>query len=113
MSDFLKGLKEQNGLEFIKFYTLDANPAVHIMLFSFSPKWDDCYIGIYVNDNFHVLGIGSMSFINEDVKALYVRLKNRLDEDNLKFSCKDTFLIKQDKIDQITNKIKQIKGNSH
>lgn len=57
--------------ETFRCYNLESNQQIKVITFG-KQEWKDCHIGILINDDFHVLGVGSLSFINEDVKALYV-----------------------------------------
>ena len=56
-------------------YTLDSNPSIKIIVFG-KIEWEQAHIGILVNGEFHVLGVGALGFINEPVKKLYIPFKN-------------------------------------
>ena len=72
VQEFLEELMAENPqfsdkLHF-KCYTLEENSLIKVIIFSYG-GWENCYIGFLINENFHVLGLGSFSFINEDARA--------------------------------------------
>lgn len=80
--EFMEELVKEFDLEpaIFKCYTLQSDPSIKIFFLG-KGDWSSGHIGILINGNFHVLGLGDLSFINEDKKALYVRLRGTLPKD--------------------------------
>ncbi|MDE6559912.1 MAG: hypothetical protein K2K75_00875 [Muribaculaceae bacterium] len=80
--EFMDELVKEFGIEpaIFKCYTLQSDPSIRIFFFG-KGDWASGHIGILINGNFHVLGLGEFSFTNEDKKALYVRLRGTLPKD--------------------------------
>ena len=107
--EFIKDLIEEFGLEeaIFKCYTLQSDPSIKIFFFG-KGDWTSGHIGILINGNFHILGLGAFSFINEDKKALYVRLRGTLPKDKeVLVDNPDTYFSEEEQ-QQIKNKLIEI-----
>lgn len=88
-------------------YTLESNPQIKVILFG-KQEWSYCYIGFLINKHFHVLGLGTFSCINEDVKALYVAAACTFPRENQKLKVCDYSLFDEEEQLEIKRKLKQI-----
>lgn len=107
-NEFKKAIEARFGIKNFKCYELESNPTVSLALFSKSEKWNDCYIGIMVNQKFHILGLDNFGFINEDVKALYIALKHALPEDDINFSSREHNLLSCEEEAEIMNTLNEL-----
>ncbi len=97
------------GLRF-KCYTLVSQPhLIKVILFG-KDEWTSCYIGFLIDKHFHVLGLDSFSFINEDAKALYVTL-TCLPEDEQVLKVMDFTLLDEEQQKNIKEKLNEIYPN--
>lgn len=110
--EFMKILIEEFGLEeaILKCYTLQSDPSIKIIFFG-KGDWVSGHIGILINGNFHVLGLGDLSFINEDKKALYVRLRGTLPKDKEVLVVQPHTSFSDEEQRQIKNKLTEIYNN--
>lgn len=90
-----------------KCYTLESDPSIRI-LFLGKGDWASAHIGILINGNFHILGLGEFSFINEDKKALYVRLRGTLPKDKEVLLVQPNTSFSNEEQRQIKNKLTEI-----
>lgn len=93
--------------DIFKCYTLESDPSVRIFFLG-KGDWVSGHIGILINGNFHVLGLGDFSFINEDKKALYVRLRGSLPKDKEVLAVKPYNSFTEEEQQNIKNKLKEI-----
>lgn len=107
--EFMEELVEEFGLEeaIFKCYTLQSDPSIKIFFFG-KGDWASGHIGLLINGNFHVLGLGEFSFINEDIKALYVRLRGVLPKDKEVLVDKPDTYLSEEEQQEIKNKLKEI-----
>lgn len=112
LTHFKENLAIEYGLnlEKIKCYTLESDPTIKILLFG-KDGWDGCYIGLLINSDFHVLGVGSLSFINEAVKALYVRLKCTIPDDRQSLVEREWTTFDDEQQESIKKKLNEIFNN--
>lgn len=107
--EFMDELVKEFGIEpaIFKCYTLESDPSIRI-LFLGKGDWASAHIGILINGNFYVLGLGDFSFINEDKKALYVRLRGSLPKDKEVLVDKPYTFFSDEEQQQIKNKLTEI-----
>lgn len=107
--DFLEEIDTEFGInkDTFRCYTLESNPQIKLILFG-KTEWKDCHIGFLINGHFHVIGLEQFSCINEDVKALYVPLKNSLPTDELRLKMGLYDLFTDEEQQDIINKLKEI-----
>lgn len=107
--EFMKELVEEFELDpdIFKCYTLESDPSVRIFFLG-KGDWASGHIGILINENFHVLGLGEFSFINEDKKALSVRLKGSLPKNKEILIVQETAPFNDKEQQSIKNKLKEI-----
>lgn len=107
--EFMDELVKEFGLEqeIFKCYTLQSDPSIRIFFFG-KGDWASGHIGILINGNFHVLGLGDLSFINEDKMALYVRLRGVLPKDKEVLLVKPDTYFSEEEQRNIKNKLTEI-----
>ena len=107
--EFMEELLNEFGIkqEIFKCYTLESDPSIKIFFLG-KGDWESAHIGILINGNFHILGLGNFSFINEDKKALYVRLRGTLPKDKEVLVDKPDTYFSEEEQQQIKNKLTEI-----
>jgi hypothetical protein len=107
--EFIDKLTSDFGIDKDRFicYTLDSNPSIKLILFG-KMGWHNCYIGFLINQQFHVLGLGSYTFINEEAKALYVSLKCTILPEKLNLSVRNYTLFDNVERTNIIERLKQL-----
>lgn len=93
--------------ETLRCYTLDCNPNIKVLTFS-QKGWDNCYIGLLIDYQFHVLGLDSPAFVGEPIKSLYITLTNHLPIDTVIMKDNPHSLIDEKEQESIKNKLNQI-----
>ena len=91
----------------LRCYTLDRNPNIKVLTFS-KNGWDNCYIGLLIDHQFHVLGLDSPAFVGEPIKPLYITLTNHLPLDTVIMKDNPECLIDEEEQESIKNKLNQI-----
>lgn len=92
-------------------FTLQSNPQIKVIIFG-KQEWKDCHIGFLINDKFHVLGVGSLNFINEDVKALYIPMAHTLPQNEQTLKVVSNAIFDEKQQESIINKLNQIFPNN-
>lgn len=110
LPQFQKELIEDFNLnsETFKCYTLESNPFIRVILFG-KKDWESCHIGLFINGNFYVLG--GDSFINKDVKTLYISLMHCFPGNEQKLKVRECTLFSDEEQEQIKNKLTEIFKN--
>ena len=95
------------NMDTFRCYTLESNPQIKVILFG-KKEWHTYHVGFLINQHFHVLGLGSFSFINEDAKALFIALACGLPKEEQKLRISAYSLFDEEEQESIINKFKEL-----